>query len=82
MRMLTTATFRALALVGATLSGPLAAAAAPVYPWCVLQSGPCNNDCSYVTIEQCRAAASGVGTCYQNPAFTVASQAKPERVRR
>lgn len=58
------------------------AQAAPTYPWCVLQSGPCSSDCSYTTIDQCRAAASGVGTCFQNPAFTAASPARSTRLRR
>ena len=72
------------AVAFAVATSPSASAqTATVYPWCVLQSGPCSNDCSYATIEQCRATASGgVGTCYQNPAFTVASQGRPVRMRR
>jgi hypothetical protein len=67
----------------ATLESPAPAqAAAPIYAWCMQPSGPRGPDCYYATIEQCRAAASAIGFCYQNPAFTVAVQGKPDRIRR
>ena len=45
-------------------------------------SGRWGPDCYYTTLEQCRATASAIGFCYQNPAYTVATQGKPERTRR
>jgi hypothetical protein len=59
-----------------------ALAAAPIYPWCMQPSGRWGPDCYYATLEQCRAAASAVGFCYQNPAYTAAAQRKPHGVRR
>lgn len=75
--------FATVAVIGASLQtlGPVRAAA-PIYPWCMQPSNPSGPDCYYATIEQCRAAASAVGFCYQNPAFTVGRQGKPERSRR
>jgi hypothetical protein len=64
--MLWLAAFGAIALLGATMQ--------PSGQW-----GP---DCGYSTIEQCRATALGVGFCYQNPAFTAATQGTPKRQRR
>jgi hypothetical protein len=55
---------------------------ATTYRWCVQPGAPWGPDCAYVTIEQCRAAALGVGFCYQNPAFTGATQGRPDRSRR
>lgn len=69
--------------VGATLQvAPPAAAAAPIYPWCMQPVGTWGPDCSYTTIEQCRASAAAVGFCYQNPAYSVAIQGRPDRMRR
>jgi hypothetical protein len=73
--------FAIVALSAATLHSA-ASQAATSYPWCVLQSASCNNDCSYTTIEKCRASAAGVGSCQQNPAFTAASPARLDRARR
>jgi Protein of unknown function (DUF3551) len=82
IRVLLLTVLAAVALAVAT-SPSASAQTATVYPWCVLQNGACSSDCSYATIEQCRATASGgVGFCYQNPAFTVASQGRPVRMRR
>ena len=55
---------------------------APIYQWCMQPSGRWGPDCYYSTLEQCRATASAIGFCYQNPAYTVATQGKPERTRR
>jgi hypothetical protein len=66
------------AVAFAVATSPSASAqTATVYPWWVLPSGPCSSDFSCTTIEQSRATASGgVGFCYQNRAFTVASGTK------
>ena len=57
-----------LALAGAAVFGHTPAAAeGTIYQWCV-QPAARNADCHYATIEQCRAAASSVGFCYENPA--------------
>jgi hypothetical protein len=69
-----------LVTLGATAPNP--AAAAPIYQWCMQPSAPWGPDCAYTTIEQCRATAAAVGFCYQNPAYTVATQGKPDRARR
>jgi hypothetical protein len=69
-------------LVGATVQNPAPAAAAPIYPWCMQPSAPWGPDCYYATIEQCRAAASAVGFCHPNPAYTVATQRKPQQMPR
>ena len=71
-----------LVLAGVTTQNPAPALAAPIYRWCMQPSAPWGPDCSYVTIEQCRAAASAVGFCHQNPAYTVATQGKPDRMQR
>jgi hypothetical protein len=71
-----------LVMVGATAQCPAPALAAPIYQWCMQPSAPWGPDCAYVTIEQCRASASAVGFCYQNPAYTVATQGRSDRMRR
>jgi len=52
------------------------------YRYCMQPSGQWGPDCHYMTIEQCRATASAVGFCYENPAYTVAAQARGQRPRR
>ena len=82
-RLLSLAALAVIALTSATLPKPTPAqAASPIYPWCMQPSGPWGPDCYYATIEQCRAAASAVGFCHENPAYTVATQGKPQRKRR
>jgi hypothetical protein len=77
--ILSPAAFGAIALLGATLQSPApAGAGAPIYPWCMQPSARWGPDCYYSTIEQCRATAAGVGYCYQNPRYMVATQGKPE----
>jgi hypothetical protein len=72
----------AIALASATLKNPAPAlAAAPIYQWCMQPSGRWGPDCYYATLEQCRATASAIGFCYENPAYTVA-QGKRDRMRR
>jgi hypothetical protein len=80
--MLWLAAFGAIALLGATLQNPTPASAEQIYAWCMQPSGQWGPDCGYSTIEQCRATALGVGFCYQNPAFTAATQGTPKRQRR
>lgn len=74
------------ALAGLTLAclseRPAAAQTAITYRYCMQPSGQWGPDCHYMTIEQCRATASAVGFCYENPAYTVAAQAKAKRPRR
>jgi hypothetical protein len=54
----------------------------PIYQWCMQPSGRWGPDCYYTTIEQCRARASAVGFCYENPAYTVATRGKAQRTPR
>jgi hypothetical protein len=71
------------ALTCATMQGDApAAAATPIYPWCMQPNGLWGPDCYYATLEQCRAAASAVGFCYQNPAYSAATQGRPDRAPR
>jgi hypothetical protein len=73
-------------LIAATLVAPAPQGAsaqnAPIYPWCMQPSARWGPDCAYATLEQCRATASAVGFCYQNPAYTVATQGGRDRIRR
>jgi hypothetical protein len=47
------------------------------------QSGATGVDCSYTSLEQCRATASGLSaTCYANPYWPQADQASPGLVHR
>ena len=71
----------AFVLLGAVAHDTRPAAAQVAYQWCMQPSGLWGPDCSYSTIEQCRATAAAVGFCYQNPAYT-AAQGRPERMRR
>lgn len=80
-RLVALAFFTATVPTAAVLQ-PEPAEAAPLYQWCMQPSGRWGPDCSYVTLEQCRATASAVGFCYQNPAYTVATQGKPQRAPR
>jgi len=61
---------------------PAAAQTAITYRYCMQPSGQWGPDCYYMTIEQCRATASAVGFCYENPAWTVAAQTRAQRPRR
>jgi hypothetical protein len=55
---------------------------APIYRWCMQPSARWGPDCYYTTIDQCRATAAAIGFCYENPAYTVAMQRKPQRMPR
>jgi hypothetical protein len=59
-----------------------AAQTAITYRYCMQPSGQWGPDCGSMTIEQCRATASAVGFCYENPVWTVAAQARTKRQRR
>ena len=81
--LLSLAAFGAITLAATMLQNPAPAeAAAPIYPWCMQPSGRWGPDCYYSTLEQCRATASAIGFCYENPAYTVAAQSKRDRIRR
>jgi hypothetical protein len=68
----------------------MAALAAPAhaeiqYPWCIQYPGGRNGigatSCSFVTYDQCRASASGLGNmCVENPAYPV--RAEPVKLRK
>ena len=74
--------FAAIALAGVPEQTPASAQTAIVYRWCMQPSAPRGPDCLYATIEQCRASASAVGFCYENPAFTASAQGRQDRSRR
>ena len=69
----------ALAALSAVAQPSPAAAQSPVYRWCMQPSAQRGPDCYYSTIEQCRATAASVGFCYENPAWTVATQGRAPR---
>lgn len=69
-----------LAAAAQSLS-PAAAVEGVVFQWC-MQPAARNTDCHYVTLEQCRAAASSQGFCFENPHYTVARPGKADRPRR
>lgn len=57
----------------------------PQYPVCLQkwgQSGAISIYCSYTSLEQCKATASGLSaSCYDNPYWSQAHHASPGRVR-
>lgn len=58
------------AATAATVSGTSTAAAIE-YPYCLAGNGGTFGDCSYYTMAQCRASASGRGLdCIDNPRYT------------
>jgi hypothetical protein len=53
----------------AAVAFPLTASAEVEYPYCA-KGRNVGGGCSYATIEQCRAFASGTGAyCYENPRY-------------
>jgi hypothetical protein len=65
-----------------TVAGP---AQAVEYPYCAAGMWAGGGGCSYTTLEQCRAAISGVGgSCVSNPRYTPnpAAATRPPRARR
>jgi len=71
----------ALAAAAAAQEIRPAAAQAPIYQWCMQPSAQRGPECYFSTLEQCRATASAVGFCHENPFYTVARQGKAERRR-
>jgi Protein of unknown function (DUF3551) len=86
-RMLTCSTLSLAVLAFVALSGPAQAQTYdPRYPVCMtLYNGPFGGqwiDCSYTSLPQCRASASGrAATCSINPYFVV-RPGEPPRVHR
>jgi Protein of unknown function (DUF3551) len=77
---------RWMMLAGATILSVAPATAQrydPAYPVCLQrwgQAGSTAIDCSYTSLDQCRATASGLSaTCYANPYWPQARQASPGR---
>jgi hypothetical protein len=75
---------RWMMLAGASILAVAPAAAQrydPNYPVCLQkwgEGGGSNIDCSYTSLDQCRATASGLSAqCYANPYWPQASQASP-----
>jgi hypothetical protein len=50
-------------LVSASIFGALAPARAQTYPVCLAGGDTDTPRCDYATLEQCKAAASGIGYC-------------------
>ena len=81
-------TFAAAAFAVAAVALPLAAAGpalAVEYPYCASGAWAGGGGCSYATLEQCRAAISGVGgSCVINPRYTPGpnTSARAPRTRR
>lgn len=63
--------FVALTVLAACALGVVHEARADVeYPYCLVPSRFTVGTCTYVTLDQCRTAASGnVGTCDRNPRY-------------
>jgi hypothetical protein len=76
--LLSLAAFAVIAFAPAA-SQPASAQVSITYRYCMQPSAPWGPDCAYMTIEQCRATALGVGFCYENPRFTVENQGRPRR---
>jgi len=57
-------------LVSESILGAVAPASAQTYPFCLAGGGAESTRCDYATLEQCRAAASGIGYCITSPGYT------------
>jgi Protein of unknown function (DUF3551) len=75
--------FSALAALALCAFGFASDARADVeYPYCLVPSLFTVGTCTYATLEQCRAAASGnVGSCDRNPRYVVQAPARQMRGR-
>lgn len=76
-----------LAILGAVLSGLWAVSpvsAEPIYRYCMIGTPEMGRSCTFSTLQQCQATASGgVGFCQENPAYAAnARQAMPPLKRR
>ena len=59
--------------------GPLGGSAkADPYRWCMQFMEEGSSNCYFVTLEQCRAAASGNGICRPNPFYTGPDEPAPD----
>lgn len=62
-------------------SGFPGAAHSQDYPWCVgTEEG--RTDCSFTTYEQCKATASGIGSCFRNRRTLFGVTPSPSSTRR
>lgn len=57
-------------LTSAGIFGIVTPASAVTYPVCLAGGEAGTFQCDYTSLEQCRAAASGIGYCATNPAYT------------
>jgi hypothetical protein len=57
-------------LTSTCVVGILTPASAVTYPVCLGGGEAGTFRCDYTSVEQCRAAASGIGYCATNPAYT------------
>jgi Protein of unknown function (DUF3551) len=75
--------FSALAALALCALGSASDARADVeYPYCLVPSLFTVGTCTYATLEQCRAAASGnVGSCDRNPRYVAQVPARQMRGR-
>ena len=68
-------------LLAALISGLSATTAAAQGAWCT--EGMNTQNCGYYTLEQCRAAAAGLGSaCHPNPFVTAPAAAPAKRSKR
>ena len=57
-------------LTSASVFGVATPASAVTYPVCLAGGEADALRCDYTSLEQCQAAASGIGYCAMNPAYT------------
>jgi hypothetical protein len=76
--------FVLLVLTGGALSVFQPRAQAQEGAWCIVVTGKDNGyeSCSYVTFDQCRAAATGLGFCVPGPGATMPHEGQPTSRRR
>jgi Protein of unknown function (DUF3551) len=89
MRRLYSVLFALAALAALTLSTPTAGRAEPYkwhdpYKWCAQYGGKMNaRNCGFLTLEQCRAAISGVGgVCEENLFYSGPAERTVEHTRK
>jgi hypothetical protein len=85
MRRLCSMLFALTALAGVAVFTPTAGQADP-YQWCAYyagRGGGNGSNCGFVTLEQCRAAISGVGgSCERNQFYTGPGERRAKRARK
>jgi hypothetical protein len=62
-------------LASASVFAIVTPAGAVTYPVCLAGGETDTLRCDYASLEQCRAAASGIGYCAANPAYTSSAEA-------